>query len=100
MAIDELCSWFEDKSKNGFKIDGLLEGAGNIATGNGSEAKKNHFIVTPQELADRYRKVLHNPDPTESVRGDLTAMLTYTKSLYTHKLGASNGENGATRTIP
>ena len=94
MAIEELRSWFEDKSKNGFKIDGLLEGAGNIPTGNGSEAKKNHFIVTPQELAERYREVLHNPDPAESIRGDLTAKLTYTKLLYTHNIGASNGGNG------
>ena len=82
MAINELQGWFYDTSKNGFKIDGLLEGAGNIPTGNGSEVKQNHFIVTPQELADRYQGILHNPDPTESLRGDLTAMLSYTTTLY------------------
>lgn len=86
MAIKELRSWFDDKGKNGFKIDGLLEGAGNIPTGNGSESQHNHFIVTPQELADRYCDILHNPDPKESLRGDLTAMLTYTKALFTHQM--------------
>ena len=91
MAIEELQGWFHDTSRNGFKIDGLLEGARNIPTGYGSEAKQNHFIVTPQELADRYQRILHNPDPTESMRGDLTAMLSYTTTLYSH---AEDGVSG------
>ena len=91
MAVDELKPWFEDKAKNGFKIDGLLQGAGNIPTGNGSEATRNHFIVTPQELADRYLHTLHNPDRTQSVRGDLTAMMSYTKPLYVHHAKHSDG---------
>ena len=41
MAIKELQGWFHDTSKNGFKIEGLLEGAGNTLTGNGSEVKQN-----------------------------------------------------------
>ena len=91
MAIEELKGWFHDTSKNGFKIDGLSEGAGNIPNGNGSEVKENHFIVTPQELADRYQGILHNPDPTESLRGDLTAMLSNTTTLYSH---ADDGVSG------
>ena len=92
MAVDELKPWFEDKAKNGFKIDGLLQGAGNIPTGNGSEATRNHFIVTPQELADRYLHTLHNPDRTQSVmRGDLTAMMAYSKPLYVHHGKHSKG---------
>ena len=79
MAIDELKGWFEDTAKNGFKIDGLSEGAGNIPTGNGSENSRNQFIVTAQELQDTYAHVLDHPDPEKSVRGDLSAMLTYTK---------------------
>ena len=35
MAIEELMGWFEDGAKDGFKIDGLQESAGNIPTGNG-----------------------------------------------------------------
>ena len=54
MVVDELQGLFNDTAKNGFKIDGLAEGAGNIPTGNGTPFKRNHFIVTPQELADRY----------------------------------------------
>ena len=99
MAVDELKPWFEDKAKNGFKIDGLLQGAGNIPTGNGSEATRNHFIVTPQELADRYLHTLHNPDRTQSVRGDLTAMMAYTKSLYVHHDKHSEGLLGQFHTM-
>lgn len=57
-----LCKdWFDDKSINGFKIDGPALGAGNIPTGNGSEEIKNHFMVTPDELLERYKYVLENP---------------------------------------
>ena len=89
MNVKELCGWFEDKAKNGFKIDqgvltpwidGLAPGAGNIPTGN-SPNNRNHFIITPEQLANRYKAILDNPDP-EALRGDLTSMLTYTKSLY------------------
>ena len=79
MNIKELYGWFDDKAKNGFKIDGLAPGAGNIPTGN-SPKNKNHFIVTPEQLAERYKAILDNPDPKEALRGDLTSMLTYTRS--------------------
>ena len=92
MAIDELKRWFDDKAKNGFKIDGLSDGAGNIPTGNGSKGQKNHFIVTPSELADRYKQILHNPDRDESLRGDLTAMLAYTSPLYSYQEGETDAE--------
>ena len=82
MAIEELQGWFEDRAKNGFKIDGLSEGAGNIPTGNGKPQKHNHFIVTPQELADRYLQIFENPVEQEALRGDLTAMLAYIKPFY------------------
>ena len=88
MAIAELRGWFEDKSKNGFKIDGLSPGAGNIPTGNGNPITKNHFIVTPKEMAVRYQNVLNNPDKKEALRGDLTAMLAYMKSIYSHQNGS------------
>ena len=82
MAIEELQGWFDDQAKNGFKIDGLLPGAGNIPTGNnGMNQKKNHFIITPEELAYKYEDVLNNPTE-EALRGDLTAMLTYTQPFY------------------
>lgn len=81
MAIDELKGWFDDQALNGFKIDGLADSAGNIPTGNGGEGQHNHFIVTPQDLADRYLMVLNNPQK-EALRGDLTAMLTYTSAFY------------------
>ena len=48
MAIDELSGWFDDKSINGLKFDGLAAGAGNIPTGNGSLDTEIHYIVTPQ----------------------------------------------------
>ena len=89
MAIEELRGWFEDKSQNGFKIDGLAPGAGNIPTGNGTAASKNHFIVTPEEMAQRYESVLNNPDEKEALRGDLTAMMAYMKPVFTY----GNGEH-------
>lgn len=70
--------WFDDAAKSGFKIDGLTAGAGNIPTGNGSLEQRNHFICTVQELASKYKYVLANPDPVESLRGDLSAMLAST----------------------
>ena len=62
----------------------ISDGAGNIPTGNGTPFKHNHFIVTPQELADRYQHVLNNPVEKEALRGDLTAMLAYMKPFYSH----------------
>lgn len=82
MAIEEL-KWFDDKARNGFKIDGLSLGAGNIPTGNGTKDEKNRFITTPEALATLYKRVLKNPQE-EALRGDLTAMLTYTKAFYSH----------------
>ena len=85
MAIKELKGWFDDRAKIGFQIDSLSSGAGNIPTGNGIGAKCNHFIVTPAELASCYKHVLDNPDEHEALRGDLTAMLKYTKSFYSRQ---------------
>ena len=85
MAINKLQGWFYDTSKNGFKIDGLSEGAGNIPTGNGSEVKENHFIVTPQELADRYQGILHNPDPRITVRRFDSHAVLYNNIIFTCK---------------
>ena len=64
----------------------MSKGAGNIPTGNGAVDKCNHFIVTPSDLAEIYKEVLNTPHPRESLRGDLTAMLSYTKSFYDYKL--------------
>ena len=86
MAIEELKGWFDDRAKIGFQIDSLVSGAGNIPTGNGIGAMHNHFIVTPVELASRYKHVLDNPDECEALKGDLTAMLTYTKAFYTRRV--------------
>lgn len=87
IAVSELRGWFDDKSKNGFKIDGLSAGAGNIPTGNGNPNSKNHFIATPKEMAARYQNVLNNPDKKEALRGDLTAMMAYMKSIFTYRTG-------------
>ena len=84
MAIKELHGWFDDRGKNGFKIDGLTDGAGNIPTGN-SIQHRNHFIVTPKQLSERYKTILDNPNPNEALSGDLTAMLTYTVSIYSRQ---------------
>ena len=83
MAVDELRGWFDDTAKNGFKIDGLAPGAGNIPTGNLLDKNQNYFIVTPEELARRYEKILNSPDES-ALRGDLTSMLTYMKTFYSY----------------
>ena len=91
MDIVELRGWFKDCAKSGFKIDGLEEKAGNIPTGNGRLESVNHFIATPEELAARYTKVLCSPDEEKALRGDFTAMLTYTTVIYQHgKAGLRN----------
>ena len=81
MAIDELQTWFKDTATNGLKIDGLKTSAGNIPTGNGLYKSKNQFIVTTEELIQRY-KDMYNKPTEESLRGDLTAMLTCTRPFY------------------
>ena len=83
MNIPELKGWFDDKAQNGFKIDGLGPGAGNIPTGNCADKGKNFFILTPAELIQRYKDTLNNPGE-EALRGDLTAMLTYMRSFYSY----------------
>ena len=84
MNIDELKSWFEDEAMSGFKIDGLSEKAGNIPTGNNLQQPKNHLILTPSELAEKYKILLDNPAEDQHQPGDLTDMLTYTKEVYNH----------------
>ena len=86
--IEELHDWFDDCAMNGFKIDGLSAGAGNIPTGRGTPETENKFIVTPEELLHRYQDVFQNPDPEESKRGDFTAMLSYMRSVYFFGEGA------------
>ena len=92
MAIEELQGWFDDQAKNGFKIDGLSPGAGNIPTGNGLIQKRNHFIITPEELASVCEEISNNPTE-EALRGDLTAMLTYTKPFYSTPHGENSWKN-------
>ena len=87
MAIKELDGWFQDMAKNGFKIDGLSPGAGNIPTGNGQTDKGYKFITTPDDLFSAYRRVSENPDK-DSIRGDLTAMVSYMSLIY-----SSNKDN-------
>lgn len=84
MDIDELSGWFDDCSKNGFKIDGLAPGAGNIPTGRGTAETENKFIQTPEELLAHYRNVYSNPIPEQAKRGDLTAMLTYMSPIFSY----------------
>ena len=86
MDIDELKGWFDDRSTNGLKIDGLTTGAGNIPTGNG-KTEGYQLIVTPDILMQHYKNVLANPDPTESACGDITAMLAFTQLIYSYQGG-------------
>ena len=83
MAIDELSGWFIDEAKNGFKIDGLQQKAGNIPTGNGSSSPKNKFICTVNELANYYRSVFNNPPKEqEDVTGDDSDLLAFTRVIF------------------
>ena len=81
MNIEEL-KGFDDKGKNGFKIDGLQPKAGNIPTGNGRPEQKDKFILTVNQLITEYKKIWNNPHPEESKKGDFTAMLGHTVLLY------------------
>ena len=88
MAVEELDGWFEDFSLNGFKIDGLSAGAGNIPTGNGViPGNKNHFILTKEELVNRYRETFNSPVEKEAIRGDITAMFAYIKPIFVFESG-------------
>ena len=81
---------FVDRSKSGFKIDGLQKKAGNIPTGNGRVGTTNRFIVTPEELKSRYAYVLNNPVKELAKEGDLTAMLRFTCEIYSTGASAAN----------
>lgn len=83
IAVDELEGWFVDMRKTGFQIDGITNCSGNVPTG--SVSQPNAFIVTPEELTQRYLGVYNKPDPRESLRGDLTAMLSFTTLIYTNQ---------------
>lgn len=82
MNIKELKSWFCDESKNGYKIDGLTEGAGNIPTGDGSNQPKNRLIMTVSEAVLHYENFFTMPDEEDAVRGDESAMLSNTSHVY------------------
>lgn len=84
MAIYELQGWFDDQAQNGFKIDGLSLGAGNIPTGNWRDKPNNHFIITIEELVAKYNDVHDNPQLEQALKGDLTAMLTYKTQIFSH----------------
>ena len=81
MNIAEL-KGFNDTCRNGFKIDGLQAKAGNIPTGNGTLEHRNKFILTVEELVDRYRYIYLNPNPADAVKGDFTSMLAHTAIIY------------------
>ena len=87
MDVDELKPWFDDCSKNGFKIDGLASGAGNIPTGRGTPETENKFIKTPEDLLRQYADVYANPVIEQAKRGDVTAMLSYMSPIYSHGVG-------------
>ena len=90
MDVEELHGWFDDCATNGFKIDGLSLGAGNIPTGRGTPETENKFILTAEELLLKYQEVFQNPNGDESKRGDFTAMVSYMSSVYFHGEGAEN----------
>ena len=90
MDIAELQNWFDDRQKNGFKIDGPAEWAGNIPTGKGSSAE-NTYIMTPAELLTTYKELLYKPKHESSRKTDLTSMLQYTKLIFTY--GGGTAEN-------
>ena len=78
--------WFEDGAKDGFKIDGLQESAGNIPTGNGEAGSNNKFIMTPDQFLERYQEEYTHPDKTKALKGDVTAMVKYMRSIYAHEM--------------
>ena len=82
MNIAELKGWFDDKSTNGFKIDGLSVNAGNIPTGNGSLQPRYRMMMTVDEAALWYEQVFPMPDEKESVKGDESAMLCNTCHIH------------------
>ena len=85
MNIEELKGWFDDKSTNGFKIDGLSVNAGNIPTGNGSTQPRYRMIMTVDEAAMWYERVFTMPGEKDSIRGDESAMLSNTCHIYGEK---------------
>ena len=84
MNIAELKGWFDDKSTNGFKIDGLSVDAGNTPTGNGSTQPRYRMIKTVDEAALWYEQVFNVPDE-ESVKGDESAMLSNSCHIHGEK---------------
>ena len=83
MDIAEIQDWFDDRQRNGFKIDGPTEWAGNIPTGKGSSSG-NTYIMTPGKLFETYKKFLDEPKEEAYRHVDLTALLQYTKEVFTY----------------
>lgn len=90
MNIKELHSWFDDQEMNGLKIDGLQRGAGNIPTGNGVTDRKNKYIDSPEELLEKFKLVFDNPDEETAIVGDDSAMLAFTREIYSFSGGLAN----------
>ena len=90
MDIKELKGWFQDCAVSGFKIDGLAEEAGNIPTGNGYPGTQNQFIVTVKELSSMYGNVLNTPEKEKALKGDLTAMFSFTEPIFNYNKDKGN----------
>ncbi|XP_067936710.1 uncharacterized protein [Watersipora subatra] len=83
MNISEL-DWFEDLEMSGVKIDGLQRGAGNIPTGNGVTQRKNKYITSPDEFVKKFEIIYNEPNPEDALRGDDSAMLAFTREIYSN----------------
>ena len=86
--------WFVDGRQYGYQIDGITSTSDNVPT----RAKElwrlkdsGGFIATPEDLLREYKEVLENPDD-EALKGDITAMLMFTKLLYAVRNGKSQND--------
>jgi hypothetical protein len=84
LDIDELKGWFVDGRMRGCQIDGITETSGNVPTGN--KTSPNVFLSTTSKLLAVYKEILHHPSDDAS-RGDLTAMLSFTKLIFSQGNG-------------
>ena len=79
--------WFVDGRRHGYQIDGITLSADNIPTRAKSLWKlkdSGGFIATPKNLLKEYKAVLDNPG-SDSLRGDITSLLMFTKLIFSVK---------------
>ena len=85
MRIKELTGWFDDETTNGFNIAGPSLNAGSIPAGKGTTLSRYRMIMTVDEAALWYERVLTMSDEKQFEGGDESAIFLNTCHIHGDK---------------